>query len=240
MKKLKGALRICRNQDLVTMLCIIVLFAVGHIFHQYFNMTNNTLVHSILPEYIDSITLFIVFDYGFSFSIRYIMHSHFSSSRKLFYKGLVVSAFFKSIIATLCSTIIVGFEMGFCKLNNCEYIIGKLETGITHINVIEIFKLFIMLLILFSLMWSISILFSSISRFQFLFFILALISTETVETRFFRILGDTYAARILIVLFIIMTLINLGLSWLIIRKKSNIGDSWFVKLSKSLSPNSDF
>lgn len=239
MKKLKGALRIYGTQDLL-MLLFMVILVVGHIFYQYFNTPNDTLVHSFVGEYINFICYIIIFDYGFSFSVRYVMHSHFSSSRKLFYKALVTSAFLKSIVAALCSTIIIIYEVLFCRLNRYEYIIEKLQIKITHINSIEMLKFFIMLLIMFSFMWSISILFSSIPRFQFLFLVLGLISTQTTSTIFFRVLGDTSASKILIIIFIIMTLINLGLSWVIIRKKSNIKDSWFVKLSKSLSPNGDF
>lgn len=239
MKKLKGALRIYGSQDLFIML-FIVLLTIGYIFYQYFNISNDTLVHSILPDYIDFIRYFIVFDYGFSFSVRFLMHSHFSSSRKLFYKALVVSALLKSIAVALCSTIIIAFEIHFCKLNNSEYIIEKFQLGISHINIMEILRLFIMLLILFFFMWSMSIFFSSIVRFQFLFLIVGLILTDGTTEGFFRILSKGNNSITLMVIFIIMAIINLGLSWLIIRKKSTIGDSWFMKLSKSLSPNSDF
>lgn len=224
MKRVQGILKLYGLLEGITVL-ILFLIGVGMVFIKYLVFKSNSLVYSDLERFAEFLSMGVVFDYAFSFGIRYNMLSNFNSSRKLFYNTSIFAILFKSCSAAICGIVIILLEKHLYTFKGARHVVVILGRQVQDINLIELAKVFVLLLIGALTMWSISILFSSIGKFQLILMIFAMIATTTIGDILFSkgmsISGDFNYLWVCII-YLMIAVINFSLTWLIIKNKSNL------------------
>jgi hypothetical protein len=233
MNKLKGAIRIYAFQDIWLTVTLILIFIGSNIIFGSDDFENGVF-NLGKSSYRFMIPMMIVMDYGSSFSIRFLMQANFS--RKLFYKANMIAIGFKTVLITLSLTMYVMVESFIYKYNKGTYnivIFGEKSATI------EIGNLLAIITICFSFTlfaYSFSFMIFSIEKFQ----IVLLMVSGTFEMIIFEFLLkfslENFNNYILLVLALLsLALLSFFVSWQIIKRKSNLGNSWLVKLQMSMS-----
>lgn len=238
MRKLKGVLKIYSKQDLSTIFFILGIELVIFIFNS-FDTISGRVFHSNIAEYFNYLVFFIVFDCTSSFSIRYIMCSNFNNCRKFFYKSQLMLLFLKSVAGTVIVSILIGGEISLCRIKNYDYSIKVLGNEIVNIQAVEMLKLLILVFVVTSLFWTISFVFSTIEKLGITITFGLVILMTILKEVFFGTFRSFQSSNYLGIIFLCVLVggINLIVAWFIINKKSQLGDSWFIRLSKSYYGN---
>ncbi|MDT8717930.1 hypothetical protein IAI10_14795 [Clostridium sp. 19966] len=224
--KLRAAIQIYSFQDLglvavLAILCLVFLF----------NETGDNGGKQLISQYL---LLFMwmpmvaVFDCNFNFSIRLVMHSQFSASRRLFYKAYLIATMFKAICALIVFIAFVLLEKLVCYEKGLTAridIFGNKYAGISSNEFISICALFFAVTLFF---YSICTLFAASERLQGLAFILE-IAVFTVMNVDLLSSGRINFNNVNILVSIILLIASLAfyIAFRLLLKKKNLGKSWF-------------
>jgi hypothetical protein len=234
MNKLRGALRVYGFQD--KMIVFLPLFIM--LTFKVIGLDDNEgdVYKSSFSDYTFVVSFFIMMDYGFSFSIRYIMFTNFSSSRRLFFKANITAIVLKSLGISLLGTLLVAGEKVFCSTRGYEFYIIIFGNKIHEIKPIQLIIVFVMLFNYTIFVIVLGLFLTSINRLQILIQFTAYMLVTIMKASIFDRdhLSGIQSILISILLLGIALLSAIG-AWFNIKKMSSVEDTFFVKLTKSLS-----
>lgn len=234
MNKLKGAIRIYGFQDLWLTLTLILIFIGSNVI--FGSDVENGVFNLGKSPYRFVIPMMIIMDYGISFSIRFLMQANFNSSRKLFYKANMIAIGFKTVLITLSLTIYVMVESFINKYNNGTYnivIFGEKSATIEIGNLLAIITICFSS-ILFA--YSFSFMIFSIEKFQIGLIMVSGAFEMIIFEFLLKFALENFNNYILLVLALLsLALLSFFVSWQIIKRKSSLGNSWFVKFQMEMS-----
>lgn len=232
MNKLKGALKIYALQDI--MIGVLPLLMIPMFLYFGVSGVEGVKYNSQFDIFVLLIPMIVASDYIVSFSIRYIMHSNFSSSRKLFYKANVITLLLKSFFLSAITCLLLAMEKVLCFYQNLEY---KLQFFNGEIDLNTLSQKCIFFAIIFSIIlfiYTLSFLLSSIERLQVLIFFIIIFLPMFIWIELFK---EHYLYSsfnyIFASILILLSLINLFLTYEVIKRKTKLGTSFLVKFMLS-------
>ena len=235
MNKLKGTMKMYAFQDFGMSLSLIFILISSNLLFGSDEFQKGVFDPG-KSSYLAMIPMIASMDWCFTFSSRFLMQAHFNSSRKLFYKSNLISIQLKTVLISLSYTIYIMLESFICKYNNGKYsimIFGQKSANIGISNLLVLFTIYFSLILF---MYSFSLIIFSIEKFQIpLFFSSSICGMIIIKSMLkFAIKNiNNYIGTVVVLLG--LALISLTLSWQIIKRKSSLGNSWFVKFQISMS-----
>lgn len=238
MKKLKGALRLYFKQDIIFTIVLIIGTLVMALL-QYSEFKNKGVADiSIVDIMFNYFVIMLNFDYSFSFAQRFIIHSNFSSSRKLFFNTTIITILAKSFILAFFQTLLMkGYEV-LLETNEIKFSINMFGSNYSNITFTQGVFICITFLILIFTMYSLSIFVSAAvvliaKKYILLIFcsIITVILDSILLISFFKINYATIYYYIFYLSVVIVNIILLKAFWFIIKKQSIIEDSRLLMLS---------
>jgi hypothetical protein len=232
LNKLNGALKIYALQDI--MIGVLPLLMIPMFLYFGVSGVEDIKYNSQFDIYVLLIPMIVASDYIVSFSIRYIMHSNFSSSRKLFYKANVITLLLKSFFLSAIICLLLAMEKVLCFYQNLEY---KLQFFNREISLNTLSQKCIFFAIIFSVIlfiYTLSFLLSSTERLQVLIFFIIIFLPMFIWIELFK---EHYLYSsfnyIFVSILILLSMINLFFAYEVIKRKTKLGTSFLVKFMLS-------
>lgn len=232
--KLRAALQIYSFQDLG----LIAMLAILCIVFSFTGISDNdgkrfTSQFLLLFMWMPMVA---VFDCNFNFSIRFIMHSQFSASRRLFYKAYLIATLFKAACALLVFIAFMLLEKLLCYNKGLSVVINIFGSKYTKISSSEFISICVLFLAVTLFFYAICTLLAASEKLQGLAFIL--------ETAVFTVMNVAILSSgrfnfsnvyILIAIIFLTTIAAFYASFKLVTNRKVLGKSWLSNTMIAMS-----
>jgi hypothetical protein len=241
MNKYKGIYKLFFKQD-IKVIFIALFFTLGFVIGPDqlsigFGIKDNSAVENYI-FFISALSIMLVADYAMSFSYRYIIFNNYCSYRKNFYNYMLMVTWIKSAIVALIEAIVLIYELYFSRLRNVSTTTLMFNKTSTNISMNDILKVFILLLFINTVIYSVSFAMASIEKFTLPVSIILMITGMVFFRKIFllNVSSSTSYIVALCTLFFI-NLASAAISKIVINRKPSHGSQWLTKLYKAVGVN---
>jgi hypothetical protein len=229
MNKLLGAMKLNKIFDIsfIIIFCIAAIyiffmcrFVESNIYHSTYFLV--FLISLIIP----------IMESTFLLSLRYLAYSKFSSSRKVFYKSLLISVISKAISFTFVFALYMFCEKAYASFKHLSYCIEIFGVKNYNLGIMAIIQMVLLYFSMLLFCYSLGNLFAAIEKYRSLFFIIN--ASICIAASVFLISESIVNFNnCILVIFIIMTLsiCNFKGTWEIIKRRESLGKIWFYRAS---------